>query len=230
MPGIYDFSKYHFILASKSPRRQYLLKECGLSFETITKEVDESFPDNLKVQEIPLYLCKKKADAFEGSLSDNSVVITADTIVWVNDHVMNKPADHNDAARMLQLLSGKMHEVFTGVCLKSKNKTKSFYSVSKVYFKKLTEKEIDQYITIFKPFDKAGAYGAQECMPHEIPPCSKEETAFLESINKSELNTIDSTKSTQGSIGTYFVEKIEGSYFNVMGLPLKELYEQLLLF
>lgn len=225
-----NLTQYHFILASKSPRRQYLLKELGFEFEIITKEVDESFPENLKAQEIPLYLCRKKADAFSGSLNDNSIVITADTIVWIKNHVMNKPADQQEAIKMLRLLSGNMHEVFTGVCLKSKNKETSFYTVSKVYFKHLSDKEIDQYITIFKPYDKAGAYGAQECMPHNVPPCSREEVAFLANINKSGLNTIDSAKSTQETIGTYFVEKIEGSYFNVMGLPLKELYEELLKF
>lgn len=189
-----ELKKYHFILASKSPRRQYLLKELGLDFEVHTKEVDESFPDNLKAQEIPLYLCQKKADAFTKELNDTTIVITADTIVWINGQVLNKPENFDDAVRMLKLLSGKMHEVYTGVCLKSKNKTKTFYSLTKVFFKTLSQQEIDYYITNFKPYDKAGAYGAQEFM---------------------------------GYIG---IEKIEGSYFNVMGLPLRELYEELLKF
>lgn len=182
------------ILASKSPRRQFLLKDLGLNFEVHTKEVDESFSDTLQAQDIPLYLCKKKADAFEAELDENTIVITADTIVWINGQVLNKPEDHADAVRMLKLLSGNMHEVYTGVCLRSKNKTKTFHSLTKVYFKKLSDEEIEYYVSNYKPFDKAGAYGAQEW------------------------------------IGYIAVEKIEGSYFNVMGLPLKELYEELLKF
>lgn len=189
-----DLKKYHFILASKSPRRQYLLKELGLDFEIHIKEVDESFPEQLKAQAIPLYLSEKKANAFEAELSENTIVITSDTIVWVENQVLNKPVDKADAVRMLQLLSGKMHEVYTGVSLKSKNKMTSFYACTKVYFKTLTMQEIDYYITNYSPYDKAGAYGAQEW------------------------------------IGYIAVEKIEGSYFNVMGLPLKELYEHLLTF
>jgi septum formation protein len=189
-----DLKKYHLILASKSPRRQYLLKELGLDFKVRTKEVDESFPSEMKAQEIPIYLCKKKADAFDEELNENTIVITADTIVWIEGQVLNKPENFDDAVRMLKLLSGKMHEVYTGVCLKSKNKTKSFYALTKVYFKTLTQQEIEFYINNFNPYDKAGAYGAQEW------------------------------------IGYIAVEKIEGSYFNVMGLPVRELYEELLQF
>jgi len=189
-----ELNKYHFILASKSPRRQFLLKDLGLNFEVHTKEVDESFSPKLVAEQIPLYLCEKKAHAFDDELADNSIVITADTIVWVDGQVLNKPVDYDDAVRMLKLLSGRMHEVFTGVCLKSNSKMKSFYSVTKVYFKHLTDDEINYYLTNYKPYDKAGAYGAQEW------------------------------------IGYIAVERIEGSYFNVMGLPLKELYEELLVF
>jgi len=189
-----ELKKYQLILASKSPRRQYLLKELGLEFEVRTKEVEESFPSNLKAQEIPLYLCEKKADAFDEEINENTIVITADTIVWVEGQVLNKPENYDDAVRMLKMLSGKMHEVYTGVCLKAKHKTKSFYSLTKVYFKTLSQQEIEFYINNFNPYDKAGAYGAQEW------------------------------------IGYIAVEKIEGSYFNVMGLPVKELYEELLKF
>lgn len=189
-----DLKKYKFILASKSPRRQYLLKELGLHFEIHTKEVDESFPDQLKAAEIALYLAEKKANAFESELEPDTIVITSDTIVWVENQVLNKPVDKADAIRMLQLLSGKRHEVYTGVCLKSKNKMHSFYACTNVYFKALTLEEIEYYVNNYSPYDKAGAYGAQEW------------------------------------IGYIAVEKIEGSYFNVMGLPLKELYEALLKF
>ncbi len=189
-----ELKKYHFILASKSPRRQFLLKDLGLHFEVATKEVDESFPPDLRAEQIPLYLCEKKATAFDDELKDNTIVITADTIVWVDNQVLNKPENYEDAVRMLGLLSGKMHQVYTGVCLKSKEKLVSFFAVTNVYFKVLTAFEIDFYIRHFHPFDKAGAYGAQEWM------------------------------------GYIAVEKIDGSYFNVMGLPVKELYEQLLQF
>lgn len=189
-----DLAKYQFILASKSPRRQFLLKDLGLNFEVHTKEVDESFSPDLKAEQIPLYLAEKKAMAFDAELKENTIVITADTIVWVNGQVLNKPEDYADAVRMLQLLSGKMHEVYTGVCLRSKNKMKTFYSLTKVYFKNLSLEEIEHYVTNYKPYDKAGAYGAQEF------------------------------------IGYIAIEKIEGSYFNVMGLPLRELYEELLIF
>jgi septum formation protein len=189
-----DLNKYKLILASKSPRRQYLLKELGLNFEVHTKDVDESFPENLKAQEIPLYLCQKKADAFDEELTDTTIVITADTIVWIEGQVLNKPENFDDAVRMLKLLSGKKHEVYTGVCLKSKHKTKTFYALTSVYFKVLSQEEIEYYINNYNPYDKAGAYGAQEW------------------------------------IGYIAVEKIEGTYFNVMGLPVRELYEELLNF
>lgn len=186
--------QYKIILASKSPRRQYLLKELGMDFEVRTKEVDESFANDLKAEQIPLYLCMKKAEAFDEELADNTIVITADTVVWVEGQVLNKPENYDDAVRMLQLLSGRKHEVYTGVCLKSKHKTKTFYACTDVYFKPLSRQEIDHYILNFNPYDKAGAYGAQEW------------------------------------IGYIAVEKIVGSYFNVMGLPVKELYEELLVF
>lgn len=189
-----ELKKYTLLLASKSPRRHYLLKELGLDFEVRTKEVDESFPEQLKAAEIPLYLCEKKADAFDEELTDNTIVITADTIVWLDGHVLNKPQNFNDAVRMLQLLSGKMHEVYTGVCLKSKHKTTSFVALTKVYFKELSLEEIEFYIRNYNPYDKAGAYGAQEW------------------------------------IGYIAIDRIEGTYFNVMGLPVRELYEALLKF
>jgi septum formation protein len=187
-------NRYRFILASKSPRRQFLLKELGIPFELVTKEVDESFPDHLQRDEIPLFLSRKKADAFERELDEKTIVITADTIVWINDHVLNKPENAEEAGVMLRELSGNRHEVFTGVCLKSSKKEIAFAVKTVVYFRELTAGEIDYYISQYKPFDKAGAYGAQE---------------FI------------------GYIG---VEKIEGSYFNVMGLPVKELYEELVKF
>lgn len=179
------------ILASASPRRQQLLKKLGIDFTVEVKPIDETAPKELKAQEIPLYLSQKKAAEFKNTIDDNTIVITADTIVWINEKEIGKPKDYADAVNMLQTLSGNMHEVFTGVTLTSKNKSNSFFVTTKVFFKPLSEQEITYYLDTYKPFDKAGSYGIQEWL---------------------------------GYIG---IEKIEGSYFNVMGLPLKELYEEL---
>lgn len=182
---------HRLILASKSPRRQQLLSGLGFNFEIVTRDVDESFPSYLKAHEIPLYLSKLKAEAFNDLLDDKTIVITADTVVWINDKVLNKPENEEEAYQMLRLLSGNMHEVFTGVTIKSKFKHQSFFCKTNVYFKHLSDEEIWYYIKNYQPFDKAGAYGAQEW------------------------------------IGYIAIEKIEGSYFNVMGLPVKEVYEEL---
>jgi septum formation protein len=185
---------YTIILASQSPRRQQLLKELGIDFETRIKDVNEDFPHKLRREEIPLHLCEKKSDAFAEELKDGELLITADTIVWAQNEVLNKPKDHEDAVKMLSMLSGKMHEVLTGVCLRSADKKHSFYVSTDVYFKQLEQEEIEYYVTNYKPFDKAGAYGVQEWI---------------------------------GYIG---IEKIHGSYYNVMGLPVKELYDALKVF
>ncbi len=185
---------YKIILGSQSPRRQLLLKGLDIPFEVKVKETEENFPPHLKREDIAIYLCKKKAAAFENDIDDKTLLITADTIVWINEHILNKPKDHADGVEILTELSGKMHEVITGVCLKTKNKTSSFYALTKVFFKELSLKEIEYYISNYKPWDKAGAYGAQEW------------------------------------IGYVAIEKIEGSYFNVMGLPTRMLYEELMRF
>jgi septum formation protein len=182
------------LLASKSPRRNYLLKELGVDFDVLDINVEEEYPEKLKRESIPLFLSKLKAEAAKHFLKENEIVITADTVVWIGNSVLNKPKDLNEAKLMLNKLSGKMHEVITAVSLNALNKTTSFYVVSEVWFKSLREDEINYYVEQFKPLDKAGAYGAQEWI---------------------------------GYIG---VEKIHGSYFNVMGLPLHELYEELLVF
>ena len=221
-----NFNRLRFILASKSPRRQFLLRELGIPFKLETKEVDESFPEHLMRDEIPLYLCRKKADAFEGKLDENTIVITADTIVWINNHVLNKPADAEEAKIMLRELSGNRHEVYTGVCLKSEKKEIAFSVMTEVYFKELTEHEIDFYVSAYEPFDKAGAYGAQECLPPGENPCSTDEIYFLKSINKTELIELSKTP-LKGDKGKMIVEKISGSYFNVMGFPVMEFWEEL---
>lgn len=184
-------SNYRIILASKSPRRKELIKELGLHFEVHAFDTDESFPADMPVNEVPLFLAEQKAIPFESGLDNKSLVITADTIVYIDGQVLGKPANHDDAFRMLRLLSGKWHQVATGVCILTQEKRRSFSAITNVLFKELTDEEIEFYISNYKPYDKAGAYGIQEW------------------------------------IGFIAVEQIEGSYFNVMGLPVQQLYEEL---
>lgn len=186
-----NLNSYQLILGSQSPRRQQLLKGLDISFEIVTSDGDENFSSDLKKHEIPLFLSQKKANDIVSKLSGNYLLITCDTVVWINDSVLNKPIDANDAKRMLQILSGKTHEVFTGVTLTSKLKTISFFDQTHVHFKHLNEEEIDYYISTYKPFDKAGSYGVQEWL------------------------------------GYIAIDKIEGCFFNVMGLPLNKLYDEL---
>lgn len=186
---------YKLILGSASPRRQELLKSLGFEFRNQPVKVDETlWPKNLEAQEIPIYLAELKADAYEEELKENELLITADTVVWCEGKVFNKPENFAEGKKMLETLSGKMHEVFTAVCLKSANKQTTFYDVSKVYFKKLKTDEIEYYLTNYSPYDKAGGYGVQDWI---------------------------------GYIG---IDKIDGSFYNVMGLPVKELYEELIKF
>ena len=188
-------NQFHFILASQSPRRHALLKELGLKYDAISLDIDESYPPELIAESIPLFVCNQKAWAFpSASISPKTIVITADTIVWINNSVLGKPANAKEAKQMLQLLSGKKHEVITGVCLRSQRQTTSFYSNTSVWFKPLSADEIHFYIETYKPCDKAGAYGIQEW------------------------------------IGLVGIERIEGSYFNVVGLPVQQLYTELLVF
>lgn len=152
---------YHLILASKSPRRQALLQDLGFDFEVRTMEVDESFPDDLDVKEVAVHLAEKKSQAF-GQLGNKDLLITSDTTVVQGSDILNKPADREEAIRMLQKLSGNVHEVVTGVCLRSKDKTVTFSEVTQVFFRSLSMKEIEHYTDQYKPYDKAGAYGIQE--------------------------------------------------------------------
>lgn len=187
-----NLKKYNIVLASKSPRRQELLKGIGIDFTILTKDVDESYPSRLPLVEVAPFLSLKKAKAFEDSeLPDNFMVITADTVVIAENEILGKPKDREDAFRMLRLLSGKTHRVVTGVTVHTKETSKTFSVVSKVIFDKLDNQEIEYYVDVYKPYDKAGAYGVQEWI---------------------------------GYIG---VCGVEGSYFNVMGLPTHKLYEVL---
>ncbi len=149
------------VLGSKSPRRKQLLIEGGFEFIVKHYDVDESYPKSLKKEEIPLYLSRKKAEAYNEPLND-VVLICADTIVCIDDKILNKPKDFHEAYKMLKLLSGTMHEVYTGVTLRREDDYQSFFEKTEVYFKPLTSNEIEQYIKHFSPFDKAGGYGIQE--------------------------------------------------------------------
>ena len=182
----------HIILASGSPRRQELFKELGVKFTVLVKPIEENYSHSLKAEEITNYLAELKASAFENELSENTILITSDTIVWHNNMALEKPKNKYEAIKMLQTLSGKHHQVITSVCLKASKFQKTFFDVTTVYFKTLTLDEINYYVETFKPFDKAGGYGIQEWI---------------------------------GFIG---VTKLEGSYYNVMGLPIHKLYEELL--
>jgi len=186
-------NEFDIILASKSPRRQQLLSGIGINFRTVNHlEMEEVYPAVLRGAEIPVYLAQAKAAFYQSLIERNTLLITADTIVWLENEVIGKPSGEEDAVEMLMKLSGNMHEVFTGVCIKTATQERVFHAVSKVFFRKLSEDEIRYYVKGYKPFDKAGAYGVQEW------------------------------------IGYVGVERIEGSYFNVMGLPVQKLYCELL--
>lgn len=179
------------ILASGSPRRQQYCKELGLDFSIQLKEIEEIYPEHLKHHQITDFLAELKANAFENELAENEILITSDTIVWHENKALGKPKNHEDAFEMISSMSGKTHEVITSVCLKTKLKSDVFHSITKVTFVNLTTEEIDYYISNYKPFDKAGAYGIQEW------------------------------------IGLIGISKIEGSYPNVVGLPVDKLYAKL---
>ena len=186
---------YRIILGSRSPRRKHLLEELDLLFEVIVKEVDESFPEDLNLADVAQFLAEKKATAFaQLAAIPNTMIITADSVVCIDNQILNKPIDESDAHKMLKLLSGRKHIVITGVCIKCNQMSVSFSSRTDVHFKVLSDQEINYYVEKFKPLDKAGAYGIQEWI---------------------------------GFIG---VQTINGSYTNVMGLPVNDLYEQLMKF
>lgn len=187
-----NISDYHIILGSNSPRRKELLAGLDIPFEVkVVPDVDESYPYHLYREEIPLFIAGVKADAYLPFLKSKDLLITADTIVWLNGNVYGKPGSPEEAVEMLKTLSGNVHEVITGVCITSLEKQQRFFSVSKVKFASLDENEIAYYIRKYLPYDKAGSYGVQEWI---------------------------------GYIG---VESLEGSFYNVMGLPASMLYKHL---
>jgi septum formation protein len=201
------------------------MREAGFQFRVQVPDIDESFPPEMPVTEVPNYLAEKKARVFESHLKDE-IVSAADTIVILNNEILNKPLHRQEAIEMLSRLSGQKHTVITAVCLLSKEKIDCFDDHTEVTFKKLTTEEISFYIDNYKPYDKAGAYGAQDCLPTGVNPCSNEEIQFLKQIGKSEL--IEKTFTvTQAGIGLVAIEKINGSYFTVMGLPIHLVYSHL---
>jgi septum formation protein len=213
------------ILGSASPRRRQLLTEIFGSIEVRTKDFIEDFPPHLVAAQIALYLAEEKAKTFNGQLNENELLLTSDTIVWLHDHVLNKPADRNEALLMLKKLSGRSHEVYTGVCISTTAKRKCFYTRSVVWFQKMKDADLMEYIDQYKPFDKAGAYGAQECLPEGMNPLSEKEKAFLKKIGKQDL--FEKSLAVKDHAKVPLIEKIEGSYFNVMGLPVAELYDEM---
>ena len=158
-----NLKKYKVILASNSPRRKELLAGLGVDYEVRTlPDVDESYPETLQGADIPLYIAKEKADAYVAMMQPGELMITADTIVWLDGKVLGKPQDKEDALQMLRTMSGRTHEVFTGVCITTTDWQRSFTAQTEVRFATLSEDEIIYYVDNFKPMDKAGAYGVQE--------------------------------------------------------------------
>ncbi|MEA5141629.1 Maf family protein [Arcicella rigui] len=149
------------ILASNSPRRQQLLRDAGFEFSVRVKDTDEDFPSTMPPSEVPAFLAQKKAEAFRQDL-DNQIILTADTIVVVDNEILNKPKDASEASMMLKKLSGRQHQVITGVCVMTKESTETFIDIANVFFRELTKQEIEYYIQTCKPFDKAGSYGVQD--------------------------------------------------------------------
>lgn len=190
-----NLKNYHVLLASNSPRRRELLGGLGIPFEVkVLPDIEESYPKDLPVSQIAEYIATEKAAAYREQMADDDLIITADTVVIACDEVMGKPVDASDARRMLKKLSGVTHQVTTGVCLTTKTKQHHFSVTTDVTFKTLTDEEINHYIEVYKPFDKAGAYGIQEW------------------------------------IGYVGVTCLHGSYFNVMGLPVQRIYNELATF
>ena len=161
-PLVQKFEGFEIILGSNSPRREQLLKELGLKFQVIAKDVDETIPMQFRREDIAMFLARKKALAFKAEVREKGIVITADTLVAVDDLILGKPSDEKDAERMLRLLSGRRHQVITGVCIMSNRKSESFFVKTDVSFKTLRDEEIKYYIETCKPLDKAGSYGIQE--------------------------------------------------------------------
>ncbi len=212
------------ILASNSPRRQYLMRELGYQFSIRKPSGDESFPEALPPRDVPAYLAEKKIKSFNPT--GDEIVLTADTVVIIDSTILNKPVDRNNAIEMLSRLSGKTHTVITAFCIKDCQTIRSDFDETKVTFRALTQIEIQNYVDQFQPYDKAGAYGAQDCLPKGLTPCSQVEIEFLKKVNKPGLTEQTFTSKSAGTAMSA-ISKIEGSYFNVMGLPIHKVFNHL---
>lgn len=201
------------------------MKAVGFDFTIEKPDVDEVFPPELPVDQVARYLATIKAEYFRPKMRDQ-IIVTADTVVILDNQILNKPADREDAIKMLSALSGNTHLVMTGVSIVSEGREESFDETTEVTFEKLSRQEIEFYIDQFKPYDKAGSYGAQDCLPAGMNPCSPGEMKFLKSINREELmkETITALRADKGVV---VIKDINGSYFNVMGLPIHKVYEHL---
>lgn len=187
-----NLKDYKILLASKSPRRRELLSQLRIPFTVINlTDIDESYPNSIPAEDVPQFLANKKGDAYASTLRDNEIIITADTLVILDDKILGKPHDAEDAKRMLRMLSGKVHKVISGVCIMASQRRITFSTATEVKFANLSESDIEYYVSTYQPLDKAGAYGIQEWI---------------------------------GCIG---IEYIRGSYYNVVGLPVHQLYDEL---
>ena len=213
------------ILASGSPRRAFLLKECGFEFTVKPTNASEDFDDDMDVMLVPAYLASKKAEAACQSIQPNQLVLTSDTVVIFENQILNKPESPKQAIDMLTMLSGNTHKVITAVCLITQDGMETMEENSWVTFRDLKRDDIERYVEHFKPFDKAGAYGAQDCLPENYSPLSGYERDFLNRINKPDL--LVKSKSEYPVAPLVAIEEIAGSYFNVMGLPIAKLYDTL---
>jgi septum formation protein len=213
------------LLGSGSPRRRQLIEALGFEFRVLKSDTAEIPKEGLKRADIALFLAEEKCDALYSQKQEDEILVTADTIVCFGDIVLNKPGDEAHALEMLSKLNGATHQVYTGVCIVNGGQKKLFAVESDVTFNLLSTDLLLQYIRTYKPFDKAGSYGAQECLPEGMNPCSPKEITFL---NKQKLTNLFNETLTSDSHNVIpLIDHIDGSYFNVMGLPIVELWESI---
>ena len=212
------------LLGSGSPRRKMLLEQLGLNFRVVSSNTKEIPLPGLQGAEIAISLAEEKADALKKEIAPGELLISADTIVWQNSTMLGKPADEYEAFQMLNKLNGGFHSVYTAFCIRDNTIERTFCVKSDVFFKKVSEAELKNYIDSYKPFDKAGSYGAQECLPEGLNPCSSREIEFMKENN---LNNLFEETSGTGRRRIALIDHIDGGYFNVMGLPVVELVSEL---
>lgn len=217
--------KKSILLGSGSPRRKLLLKELGINFRVLISNTDEIPLPGLVRGEIAKYLSEEKADKLKSNILENEILITADTIVCLGSLMIGKPGNYDDAYSMLRLLSGQKHQVYTALTISDQSSKKTICVESTVEFNVLDDVEIRKYILEFQPYDKAGSYGAQECLLEGINPCSAKEITFLKKYGFK--NFFQQTLVPENKVRIPIIKEICGSYFNVMGLPIVELMEEL---